>query len=86
MSIIIYRKGSGDPVKVGPFGFEHSIATGNFFLSKEEAVLAGVITDPGENGMTEDEIRQVAKEKGISQWWTKKPERLLQEMSDADKD
>ena len=86
MAIIIYRKGSGDPVKVGPFGFEHSIATGSFFLSKEEAVLAGAITDPKENGMTEEQIRQAAKEKGISQWWTKKPERLLQEMNGANED
>ena len=38
MSIILFRKGTGDPVKVSEYGFEHSVASGNYFLTKDEAL------------------------------------------------
>ena len=116
MAIILFKKGTGAPVKMNEFGFEHSVASGNYFLTKDEAINAGRIpaappvefpfstpplsaaehenpaeftfsapnplADHGHEDMeTEDEIRLRAKEAGIKQWWTKKPENLLKEMA-----
>ena len=116
MAIILFKKGTGAPVKMNEFGFEHSVASGNYFLTKDEAINAGRIPAPSpvefpfsdpplitaghedpaafpfsapktpadhghEDMETEDEIRLRAKEAGIKQWWTKKPENLLKEMA-----
>ena len=43
MAIILFKKGTGQPVKMNEFGFEHSIASGNYFLTKDEAINAGRI-------------------------------------------
>jgi len=97
MAIILFKKGTGAPVKMNEFGFEHSVASGNYFLTKDEAINAGRIpaappvdfpfsapplpASGHEDMETEDEIRLRAKEAGIKQWWTKKPENLLKEMA-----
>ena len=126
MAIILFKKGTGQPVKMNEFGFEHSIASGNYFLTKDEAINAGRIPapspvefpfsvppllaaehedpavfpfslpvtpagpvhedaetedEPAGTPETEDDIRLRAKEAGIKQWWTKKPDNLLKEMA-----
>ena len=107
MAIILFKKGTGAPVKMNEFGFEHSVASGNYFLTKDEAINAGRIPaappvdfpfsapplpaaghenvetedEPAGTAETEDDIRLRAKEAGIKQWWTKKPENLLKEMA-----
>lgn len=56
----------------------------------QEAVLAGdaVVSALHEDGaesvpeMTESELREVAKEKGIKNWWTKSIKTLREEMND----
>jgi hypothetical protein len=40
MSIILFKRGTGSPVKVNEHGFEHSVASGEYFLTKDAAISA----------------------------------------------
>jgi len=41
MAIVLFKKGTGQPVKVSEYGFEHSVESGNYFLTKDAAVNYG---------------------------------------------
>jgi hypothetical protein len=40
MSVILFKRGTGSPVKVNEHGFEHSVASGEYFLTKDAAISA----------------------------------------------
>ena len=63
MAIILFKKGTGAPVKMNEFGFEHSVASGNYFLTKDEAINAGRIpAAPPVEFPFRSEERRVGKE------------------------
>jgi hypothetical protein len=79
MAIILFRKGTGAPVKVSPFGFEHSLAIGEYFLTQAEAIAqpepekAGVV-QPLVNDPEEEPNQEL--EEGLEE----KPELEVNEM------
>ncbi len=73
MAVILYAKGSCEAQKVDAFSVASHIATGNFFLRREDAIVSGQTE--------EDLIREEAKKKGVSHWWTKSIENLRLELS-----
>jgi hypothetical protein len=65
MSIILFKRGTGSPVKVNEHGFEHSVASGEYFLTKDAAISADKVVAvelPKEEAPPEAKIEETATE------------------------
>jgi hypothetical protein len=65
MSVILFKRGTGSPVKVNEHGFEHSVASGEYFLTKDAAISADKVVAvelPKEEAPPEAKIEETATE------------------------
>ena len=89
MAVILYKKGTGKAAKFQPDGIHDILGTGNWFTSPEEAQgeekvqeELGTVDVPAEHApeMTEEDVRDAAKEAGISNYWNRKVDSLVSEL------
>lgn len=62
MSVILFTRGTGSPVKVNEYGFEHSVESGRYFLTKDAAISADkVVAEAVELPVVEEALPEAEK-------------------------
>jgi hypothetical protein len=87
MSVILFKRGTGSPVKVNEHGFEHSVASGEYFLTKDAAISADkVAAEAVELPKVEEETPLEAEKAEVEEVALEQTELLEEEVEIIDAD